>query len=78
MSRAGVNHFVTDVCHLGHPGDVGVFGEARLIVVDVVNLDDEVGPALQGLVGETVDGLGVEHVVGLLLAVQTLGGVDVA
>lgn len=68
----------TDVGHLGHLGDVRVLGEARLIVVDVVDLDDELGLALQRLVGQPVDGLGVQDVVGLLLAVQPLGGVDVA
>lgn len=42
-----------------------------------MDLDDELGLALQRLVGEAVDGLGVEDVVGLLLPVQPLGGVDV-
>lgn len=69
---------LTDVGHLGDPGHVQVLGEARLVVVDVVDLDDELGLALQHLVGEAVDGLGVEDVVGLLLPVQPLGGVDVA
>lgn len=67
----------TDVGHLWNPCHVRVLGEARLVVVDVVDLDDELGLALQRLVGETVDGLGVQDVVGLLLAVQPLGGVDV-
>lgn len=69
---------LTDVGHLGDPGHVQVLGEARLVVVDVVDLDDELRLALQHLVGEAVDGLGVEDVVGLLLPVQPLGGVDVA
>lgn len=42
-----------------------------------MDLDDELGLALQCLVGEAVDGFGVEDVVGLLLPVQPLGGVDV-
>lgn len=43
-----------------------------------MDLDDELRLALQRLVGEAVDGLGVEDVVGLLLPVEPLGGVDVA
>lgn len=72
-----VQQELTDVRHFGHSGRVDVFGEPRLVVVDVVDLDDELGLALQRLVGEAVDGLGVEDVVGLLLPVQPLGGVDV-
>lgn len=67
----------TDVRHLGHGGHIRVPGEARLVVVDVVDLDDELGLALQRLISEAVDGFGVKDVVGLLLPVQPLGGVDV-
>lgn len=70
-------HKRTDVRHLRHPGRVRVPGEARRVVVDVVDLDDELGLALQRLVGLPVDGFGVEDVEGLLLSVQPLGGVDV-
>lgn len=42
-----------------------------------MDLDDELRLALQRLVGEAVHGLGVQYVVGLLLPVQPLGGVDV-
>lgn len=72
-----MQHELTDVRHFRHSGRVDVLGEPRLVVVDVVDLDDELGLALQRLVGEAVDGLGVEDVVGLLLPVQPLGGVDV-
>lgn len=68
---------LTDVRHLGDSGYVRVLGESRLVVVDVVDLDDELRLALQRLVGDAVDGFGVEDVVGLLLPVQPLGGVDV-
>lgn len=67
----------TDVRHLRHGGHIRVPGEARLVVVDVVDLDDEIRFALQRLIGEAVDGFGVKDVVGLLLPVQPLGGVDV-
>lgn len=63
--------------HLRDMGHVWVLGEARLVVVDVVDLDDELGLALQCLVGEAIDSFGMEDVVGLLLPVQPLGGVDV-
>lgn len=43
-----------------------------------MDLDDELRLALQRLVGEAVHGLGVQYVVGLLLPVQPLGGVDVS
>lgn len=67
----------TDIRHLRDSGHVRVLGEPRLVVVDVVDLDDELGLTLQRLVGEAIDGFGVEDVVGLLLPVQPLGGVDV-
>lgn len=70
-------HKRTDVGHLRHAGEVRVPGEARFVVIDVVDLDDELGLALQRLVGLAVDGFGVEDVEGLLLPVQPLGGVDV-
>lgn len=68
---------LTDVGHLRDSGHVRVLGESRLIVVDVVDLDYELRLALQRLIGEAVDSFGVEDVVGLLLPVQPLGGVDV-
>lgn len=43
-----------------------------------MDLDDELRLALQRLVGEAVHGLGVQYVVGPLLPVQPLGGVDVS
>ena len=68
----------THIGHLGHTGHVEVLGEAGLVVVNVVDLDDELALALQRLVGEAVHRLGAQDVVGLLLAVQPLRGVDVA
>lgn len=48
------------------------------VVVDVLDLDDELGRRFQRLVGLPVHRLGCQRVLGLLLAVQGLGGVDVA
>lgn len=68
---------LTDVRHFRDRGHVRVLGKSRLVVVDVVDLDDELRLTLQCLVGEAVDSFGVEDVVGLFLSVQPLGGVDV-
>lgn len=48
------------------------------VVVDVLDFDDELGRRFQRLVGLPVHCLGRQCVLGLLLAVQGLGGVDVA
>lgn len=69
---------LTYVRHLGDSGHVQLLGKSGLVVVDVVDLNDELRLALQRLVSEAVDGFGVEDVVGLLLPVQPLGGVDVS
>jgi len=50
----------------------------RRIVVNVLDFDDELGRRLQGLVRVGVDDLGRQSVLGLLLAVQPLHGVNVA
>lgn len=64
--------------HFGNPGGVGTVQEFGFVVVDVLDLDDELGLGLHGLVGEPVQRLGAQRVVGLLLAVQPLGGMNVA
>lgn len=68
---------LTYVGHLRDSGHVWVLSESRLIVVDVMDLDDELRLALQCHIGEAVDGFGMEDIVGFLLSVQPLGGVDV-
>lgn len=69
---------LTNVGHLGHPGVVGPVQEFRRIVVDVLHLDDELGGRLQRFVGVPGHRLRRQRVLSLLLAVQRLGGVDVA
>lgn len=69
---------LTDFWHLRDPGEVRVLGEARLVVVDVVDFDDELGVPLQSLVGEAVHSFSVKDVEGLLLSVQSLCGMDVS
>ena len=64
--------------HLGHAGRVRPVQKARLVVVDVLHLDHELGLRLHGPGRGAVAGLGAQCVVGLGLAVQPLGGVDVA
>ena len=53
------------------PGTAGV-------VVDVLDLDDELGLGLHWLLGAPFDGLRLEHVEGLLLAVQLAARADLA
>ena len=43
----------------------------------VLNLDDELGLGFHGLVGEPVQRLGSKRVVGLLLAIQPLGSMNI-
>ena len=69
---------LTHFGHLRHGSQERVSFELGLVVVDVVNLDGEVGPVFQGLAGPPVHSLGAQNVVGLLLTVQALLGVDVA
>lgn len=56
---------------------VGSIQKLRLVVVDVLDLDDKLGLGLQRPVRQAVSGLGTEHVLGLDLAVEPLDGVDV-
>lgn len=69
---------LTNIGHLGHPGVVRPMQELWWVVVDVLDLDDKLGRRFQRLVGLPVHRLGGQRVLGLLLAVQGLGGVDVA
>lgn len=69
---------LTNIGHLGHSGVVRPVQELGRVVVDVLDLDDELGWRFQRLVGIPVHRLGRQRVLGLLLAVQGLGGVDVA
>ena len=64
--------------HLGDAADVGLLLEHRGVVVDVLDLDDELGLGLHRLLGAPVDGLRLEHVEGLLLAVQLAAGAYLA
>lgn len=52
--------------------------ELWTVVIDVLHRDDELGLRLLGLVGVSVDGLRLQDVEGLLLAVQPLQSADVA
>lgn len=72
-----VHCLLTHRRHLGNPGSVRAIQELGLIIIDVLNLDDELRLWLHGLVGEPVQRLGAERVVGLLLAVQPLGGMNI-
>lgn len=70
-------NLLTNFGHLRDTGQVCVLCESRLIVIDVMDLNDELRLAFQRLICEAVDSFSVEDVVGLLLPVQPLGGVDV-
>lgn len=61
-----------------HTPNVGSLQELGLAVVDVLDLDDKLRLGLQGFVTEAAPSLGSEGVVGLLLPVQSLRGVDVS
>lgn len=63
--------------HFGNPGGVWAVQEFGFIVVDVLDLDDKLRLGLYGLVGEPVQRLGSERVVGLFLTVQPLGGMNI-
>lgn len=69
---------LTNLGHLGHGGDVGPVQEPGLVVVDVLDLDDELGLGLQWAVRLPVAGLGSQDVLRLDLTVQPLDGVNVA
>lgn len=69
---------LTYLGHLRHSGEVGPVQKPGLIVVDVLDLDNELGLGLQWPVRLPVAGLGSEDVLRLNFAVQPLDGVDVA
>lgn len=69
---------LTYLRHLRHSGEVGPVQEPGLVVIDVLDLDNELGLGLQWPVCLPVAGLGSEDVLRLNLAVQPLDGMDVA
>lgn len=68
---------LTDVRALGHGSRVDLLTEVRLVIVDVVELDDELGLRLQLLSRPLVDHCGFEDIKGLLLPIQAAGGVEI-
>lgn len=69
--------FLTHVWHLRHGNDIWSICELWGIVVDILHFDDELGLRFKRLVCPSVNSLGVEHIVGLLLPVQAFCWVDV-
>lgn len=63
--------------HFGDPRRVRTIQEFGFVVIDILNLDDELGLGLYRLVGEPVQRLGAERVVGLFLPVQPLGSMNI-
>lgn len=70
--------YCTYLGHLRHRRSIGSVQELGFVVVDVLDLDDELGLGFQRPVGEAVAGLSSQHVLSLDLTVQPLDGVDVA
>lgn len=68
---------LTDVRALRDRPRVDLLLELRLVIVDVVQLDGELGLRLQLLSRPLVDHGGFEDVGGLLLPVQAAGGVEI-
>lgn len=69
---------LTDVGPLGHAADVHLLAELRLVVVDVVEFDDELGLGFQFLARLFVHHCGSEDVERLFLAVQAASGLQIA
>lgn len=67
----------THVGPLGHVRMIGLMQELRRVVINVLDLDDELRWWLQRPVGVPVHRLGHERVLGSLLSVQCLGGMNV-
>lgn len=63
--------------HFGNSRRVWAIQEFGFVVVDILNLDDKLGLRLHRLVGEPVQCLGSERVVGLLLPIQPLGSMNI-
>lgn len=77
LSITSLPILLTNIGHLRHPGVVRPVQELWWVVVDVLDLNDELGRRFQRLVGLPVHRLRRQRVLGLFLAVQGLGGVDV-
>lgn len=69
--------FLTDVGPLWHASRVDLLTEVRLVIVDVVELDGELGLRLQLLPRPLVDHCGFEDIIGLFLPIQAAGGVKI-
>lgn len=63
---------------LSHPGHVRSIQELGLVVVDVLDLDDELGLGFERQVGVSVSSLSSQCVVRLLFPIQAFGGVYVS
>lgn len=67
----------THIGPLRHVSVVGLVQELGGVVVNVLDLDDELGRRLQRSVGVPVHRLSHQRVLGSLLSVQGLGGMNV-
>lgn len=68
---------LTDVRPLWYGSRVDLLTEVRLVIVDVVELDGELGLRLQLLSRPLVDYCSFEDIKGLLLPIQAAGGVKI-
>lgn len=73
----GGRSVLTDVRALRYGSRVHLLTEVRLVIVDVMELDDELRLRLQLLARPLVDHCGFEDVKGLLLPIQAAGGVEI-
>lgn len=69
---------LTDIGPLGYTADVHLLAELRLVVIDVMEFDDELGLRLQSPACLFAYHCGSEDVRSLLLAVQAPSGVQIA
>lgn len=63
--------------HLWNSCRVWAIQKFGFVVVDILNFDDKLRLGLHGFVGEPVQSLSSERVVGLLLTIQSLGGMNI-
>lgn len=68
---------LTDVRPLRHTPAVNLFAELRLVIVDVVEFDGELGLGLQLLTRPFVHHRGFEDIKSLFLAIQAASGMQV-
>lgn len=68
---------LTDVRPLRYTASVNFFAELRLVIVDVVEFDGELGLGLQLLTCSFVDHCGSEDIKSLLLTIQAASGMQV-